>query len=229
MFDPHQKLETSRNHSHAEHAMNLPVSRAEFLKKLAAGFLALTAGPGLPRRLMANTRGLMGSAGEGDLLLPTDFAPYPWMEFALREYGIREISARGRTVNVVAYLEATGVSRSNDETPWCSAFVNWCMLMANFPGTGNASARSWLDWGGVSLDYPVYGCVVVLWRGSKNGPLGHVGFFVGMQDQNLLLLGGNQGNEVSIRPYPKERVIGLRWLLGFPYPDTLGWRPKPIY
>jgi uncharacterized protein (TIGR02594 family) len=94
--------------------------------------------------------------------------------------------------------------------------------MAGFPGTGNASARSWLEWGGVSLDFPVYGCVVVLWRGSKNGALGHVGFFVGMQGPKLLLLGGNQGNEVSIRPYPKERVIGLRWLLGFPVPEEAG-------
>jgi hypothetical protein len=33
------------------------------------------------------------------------------------------------------------------------------------------------------------------------------------------LLGGNQGNEVSIRPYSKERVLGLRWLLGFPLPE----------
>jgi uncharacterized protein (TIGR02594 family) len=81
-----------------------------------------------------------------------------------------------------------------------------------------------LDWGGVSLNFPVYGCVVVLWRGSREGVLGHVGFFVGMQDQNLLLLGGNQGNEVSIRPYPKQRVLGLRWLLGFPLPDELGQR-----
>ncbi len=160
-----------------------------------------------------------GLAGEGELFLPTDFGPYPWMEFALREYGIRGISRRGRTVNVVAYLKATGVGRSSDETAWCSAFVNWCMLMASFPGTGKANARSWLEWGGASLDFPVYGCVVVLWRGSQGGALGHVGFFVGMQGDNLLLLGGNQGNAVSVRPYSKERVLGLRWLEGFPLPE----------
>jgi uncharacterized protein (TIGR02594 family) len=159
------------------------------------------------------------ASGSADLFLPTDFFPYPWMEYALREYGIKGISARGRTVNVVAYLKATGVGRSNDETAWCSAFVNWCMLMAGFPGSGKANARSWLEWGGVSLDFPAYGSVVVLWRGAKNGPLGHVGFFVGMQGDRLLLLGGNQGNAVSIRPYSKERVLGMRWLEGFPVPE----------
>jgi len=160
-------------------------------------------------------------AGEAQkLFLPTDFAPYPWMEFALREYGIREISSRGRTVNVTAYLKATGVGRSNDETPWCSAFVNWCMLMAGFPGTKQASARSWLDWG-QSLNFPVYGCICILWRGSRNGSLGHVGFFVGFYGDSLLLLGGNQGHAVSVRPYPKERIIGLRWLDGFPVPEEV--------
>lgn len=199
--------------------MTLSISRMGFIKNLAGGIIACVAEPAFSRLLMANTPGSLGTDGDGDLLLPTDFSPYPWMEFALREYGIKGISARGRTVNVVYYLKATGVSRSNDETAWCSAFVNWCMLMAGFPGTGNASARSWLDWGGVSLNFPVYGCVVVLWRGSRDGALGHVGFFVGMQDQNLLLLGGNQGNEVSIRPYSRERVLGSRWLLGFPLPE----------
>jgi len=164
--------------------------------------------------------GMPAASGSASLFLPTDFSPYLWMEFALREYGIKGISARGRTVNVVAYLKATGVGRSADETAWCSAFVNWCLLMAGFPGTGKANARSWLDWGGVSLEFPAYGCIVILWRGANNGPLGHVGFFVGMQGDNLLLLGGNQGNAVSIRPYSKDRVLGLRWLEGFPVPEV---------
>jgi uncharacterized protein (TIGR02594 family) len=161
------------------------------------------------------------SAGDNDLFLPTDFAPFPWMEFALREYGIREISARGRTVNVEAYLRATGVGRSSDETPWCSAFVNWCMLMAGFPGTSQANARSWLKWGGVSLAFPIYGSVVVLWRNHVASSLGHVGFFIKLQEDHLLLLGGNQRDAVSIQAYPKERVLGMRWLQGFPIPEDI--------
>jgi uncharacterized protein (TIGR02594 family) len=190
--------------------------RRQYLRKLLAGAVSVWAGPTLltlPRHLSADEK--------GELFLPTDFSPYPWMEFALREYGIRGISHRGRTVNVTAYLKATGVGRSNDETAWCSAFVNWCLLMASFPGTGKANARSWLDWGGVTLDFPVYGSVVVLWRGSRDGWLGHVGFFVGMQGDNLLLLGGNQGNAVSVRPYSKLRVLGMRWIEGFPVPEDI--------
>ena len=190
--------------------------RRQCLRNLVAGTAACWLHSSIIEKLGTPGAGLLGS--EGDLFLPTDFSPHPWMEFALREYGIRGISRRGRTVNVVAYLKATGIGRSNDETAWCSAFVNWCMLMASFPGTGRANARSWLEWGGVSLDFPVYGCVVVLWRESRDGGLGHVGFFVGMQGDNLLLLGGNQGNAVSIRPYSRQRVLGMRWIEGFPFP-----------
>jgi len=190
--------------------------RRQCLRNLLAGAVSGCVGPALltlPRPVLADQK--------NELFLPTDFSPYPWMEFALREYGIRGISRQGRTVNVTAYLKATGIGRSNDETAWCSAFVNWCLLMASFPGTGKANARSWLDWGGVTLDFPVYGCVVVLWRGSRDGWLGHVGFFVGMQGDNLLLLGGNQGNAVSVRPYSKVRVLGMRWIEGFPVPEDV--------
>jgi uncharacterized protein (TIGR02594 family) len=190
-------------------------NRSDFLKILALGSLGLSVGSGFKFQPCAET---LYASSANDLYLPTDFSPYPWMEYALREYGIREISARGRTVNVMAYLKATGVGRSTDETPWCSAFVNWCMLMAGFPGTGHANARSWIDWGGVNLDFPVYGCIVILWRGSRSSGLGHVGFFIKMQADTLLLLGGNQGSSVSIRPYSKERVLGMRWLEGFPVP-----------
>jgi len=192
------------------------IDRAEFLRRGSCGSLGLFLG--------SSWEGAAGegpAGGENDLYLPTDFTPFPWMEYALREYGIREISARGRTVNVAAYLKATGVGRSADETPWCSAFVNWCMRMAGFPGTLQANARSWLEWGGISLDFPVYGSVVVLWRDKLAGSLGHVGFFVKLWDDNLLLLGGNQNDAVSIRPYPRSRVLGMRWLEGFPIPEDI--------
>ncbi|MCD4737613.1 MAG: TIGR02594 family protein [Bacteroidales bacterium] len=65
------------------------------------------------------------------------------------------------------------ILRSNDETAWCSAFVNWCMEASGIEGTNSAWARHWLFWG-EPVNNPVRGCVVVFKRGTG----GHVGFFI---------------------------------------------------
>ena len=95
----------------------------------------------------------------------------------------------------------------------CSSFVNWCFQQVGYEGTRSAAARSWLHWG-TSLDHPHYGCVVVLARG-KNPSLGHVGFFTDRRpDGKVVILGGNQGNAVSIAAYDAQRVLDYRWPRG---------------
>ena len=55
---------------------------------------------------------------------------------------------------------------------------------------------------------PAYGCIVVFER--QGG--GHVGFVVGQDKQgNLMVLGGNQGDAVNIKPFAKSRVIAYLW------------------
>jgi uncharacterized protein (TIGR02594 family) len=68
-------------------------------------------------------------------------------------------------------------------------------------------AKAWLDWG-TYLPSPEVGCVVVFLRDGG----GHVGFVVGRDLQkNLLVLGGNQGDAVSIAAFRPERAVGYRW------------------
>jgi hypothetical protein len=61
------------------------------------------------------------------------------------------------------------------------------------------------------------GCIVTFTR--QGG--GHVGFVVG-QDKlgNLLVLGGNQGDEVNVRTFPSGRATSFRW------PKDMG--PLPV-
>lgn len=62
------------------------------------------------------------------------------------------------------------------------------------------------------LTKPTEGCIVVFER--QGG--GHVGFVVGKDSAgNLMVLGGNQGDAVNIRPFAMSRVSGYRW------PDSL--------
>jgi uncharacterized protein (TIGR02594 family) len=138
------------------------------------------------------------------------------MEHALREVGQHEVASRkANNPRICEYLAAGGLPTDPDETPWCSAFVNWCMKQANIQGTGRANARSWLNWGGTCLAKPHYGAVTVLWRERQNGGKGHVAFYVGETQGQLVLLGGNQNNQVGLRSYPMDRLLGYRWPAGF--------------
>lgn len=136
-----------------------------------------------------------------------EFQP-PWLAVAKRELGQAEIPGPRDNPRIVEYHAATALKASDDETPWCSAFCNWVMLAAGQRGTGKADARSWLQWG-VATTTPAYGCVVVLKRGT--GWQGHVGFFVGRRDGLVRILGGNQGNSVSVACFPESSVLGYRW------------------
>lgn len=138
----------------------------------------------------------------------------PWMTFAKAELAARVKEFPGDPDNprIVEYHRTTTLNASdasNDETSWCSSFVNWCMMKADIRRTKNAVARSWLNWGR-EIDEPVYGCVVVYWRISKTSSNGHVGFYTGETDTHILNLGGNQSDAVSIAKYAKDRVLSYR-------------------
>lgn len=132
----------------------------------------------------------------------------PWLAVAKQELGQAEIAGEQDNPRIVEYHKSTKLKATDDETPWCSAFCNWCMLGAAFQGTDQANARSWLAWG-KSIEIPAYGCVTVLQRGT--GWQGHVGFFVGKKDGQVAVLGGNQGNAVSVAWFPEKNVLGYRW------------------
>ena len=137
-----------------------------------------------------------------------------WAEIAFREMlaGIEEIAGGGHSLRVLDYHQTTSLKASDDETAWCAAFVGWCLRQALILGSQKANARSYLLWG-EEIEKPRPGAITVLWRGQPSGWQGHVGFYVGELEHSVLLLGGNQGNRVSIAPYPKSRVLGHRWPL----------------
>lgn len=54
------------------------------------------------------------------------------------------------------------------------------------------------------------GDVVVFWRGSKDSWKGHVAFYSHHDANNVYVLGGNQGNAVSIQAYPRSRLLDVR-------------------
>jgi uncharacterized protein (TIGR02594 family) len=133
----------------------------------------------------------------------------PWMKIAKAEIGQAEVKGEAENnPRILEYLATTGKFKA-DETPWCSAFANWAMVKAGKKGTNSALARSWLKWG-EAIEEPRYGCLVVFKRGNSAWQ-GHVGFFVRMEGEKIVVLGGNQANTVSIAPRSKSDLLGYRW------------------
>ncbi len=133
----------------------------------------------------------------------------PWVDVAKAEIGVKEVAGSKHNPRIVEYHQTTSLKAKDDETAWCSSFANWVMKQAGETGTNSAAARSWLNWG-KKIDKPVPGAIVVFWRGSPTGTQGHVGFYMGEEGNNILVLGGNQSNGVNISKYSKSQLLGYR-------------------
>ena len=132
----------------------------------------------------------------------------PWMAVALREVGQRELAGDKDNPRILRYHGTTSLHATNDEVPWCSSFVNWCLKQVGIPGTNSAAASSWLHWGKTSV--PMSGAISVV---RKNTGQNHVGFFVSEGKDFYSVLGGNQSHRVRVSKYPKSSYIflGHRW------------------
>jgi uncharacterized protein (TIGR02594 family) len=101
-------------------------------------------------------------------------------------------------------------------TEWCAAFVNTILKQNEYPTSATVSqypltARSFLSLG-VPTEDPEIGDIVVFKRGEPWQ--GHVAFYVGtvMIDgvEHYNVLGGNQNDKVSIKPYSTNKVLSIR-------------------
>lgn len=147
-----------------------------------------------------------------------------WLANACKYLGESEVKGPHHNPHIIEWWKDIGAPIKDDETPWCGAFVGGNLSEVGIkPPQGGAMARNYLRMP-VTLDKPAYGAVVVFWRGDRDGASGHVGFVVGRdKNGNLMVLGGNQGDTVSIKPFamsgPNSRVLGYRWPGIFPYPE----------
>ena len=126
--------------------------------------------------------------------------------------GVKEYPAAKHNPTIIEYYKASGHSWvQDDETPWCAAFVGAVLAECGMRGTNELNARSYMKWGQpVDISKAQKGDVVVFWRGSPNSWKGHVAFFSHTDGENVWVLGGNQGNAVSLKPYPMSRLLGVR-------------------
>lgn len=134
----------------------------------------------------------------------------PWLAAAWAEFGVREIPGKEDAPAILRYFrEAGDTGIETEATPWCAAFLGAMLKRAGYSGTGSLLARSYLDWGD-PLDAARLGAVAVLSRGDDPNA-GHVGFLLSDTNGKIYLLGGNQGDAVTVAGFDKARLLGLRW------------------
>jgi uncharacterized protein (TIGR02594 family) len=132
------------------------------------------------------------------------------IDIALSQIGIKEIVGKKHNKEVLKYFSEIGHGWvKDDETAWCSAFVNWVCKKAGLDYSGKLNARSWLDIG-ENVTEPKLGDIVVFWRDKPDSWKGHVAFFIRETPNWIYVLGGNQNNQVKISAYPKKRLLEYR-------------------
>jgi len=146
-------------------------------------------------------------------------------DIAKRFEGITEVPGKVANPQIMSMLTLDAQWPEDDSVPWCSAFVNYCFWLLGLERSKSLRARSWLQVGiPILMVEAKPGCdVVILKRGSGKQPgpdvidaPGHVGFYHDHLPPGpnsvakVLLLGGNQGDQVNIRAYDLSRVLGVR-------------------
>lgn len=145
--------------------------------------------------------------------------PPVWLLVARALIGVREIKGPRHNPAIMGWVAAMGsrilgVAVTSDELAWCGTFVAHCLTKSGIGTEGRMTgkpiiavrAKAWLEWGRV-LSGPRLGCVLVFDRAGG----GHVGFYVGEDASHYHVLGGNQGDAVSIMRLPRGRLLGMRW------------------
>lgn len=136
-----------------------------------------------------------------------------WMETVWKEEA-KGLIETGSNEEIQKYFDGTPYEKamknntnSEKNVAWCAAFVNWIMKKNGYNGVTTdkgydaVRALKWATWAeGVDLKKPVYGAIAV--KSRKGG--GHVGFVAGKKGNKIVIVGGNQGQQLMCATYSES-------------------------
>lgn len=126
---------------------------------------------------------------------------------ALELYGVTEIVGSKHNPVIMGWARELKIDYyKSDEIPWCGLFAAIVIHRAGrTPVRDPLRALSWSNFG-VQVKTAMLGDVLTF---TRNGG-GHVGFYVGEDATAYHVLGGNQGNQVSVTRIAKSRLHQIR-------------------
>ena len=128
-------------------------------------------------------------------------------------HGTVETPGKASNPEILSWAKDIGLGHvyKADEIAWCGLATGFAAYKAgyDYAPRGNALwARNWASWGSpVATDKAMLGDVLVFSRGPSSG---HVGVYVAEDATAFHVLGGNQGDAVTIKRIPKARIIAVR-------------------
>jgi uncharacterized protein (TIGR02594 family) len=134
----------------------------------------------------------------------------PWIALGRLMLGLHETRDKAA---LMEFLKSDGAALGDPAVfPWCGDFVETCIKRTlpeeAFPGDLGKNrywARNWALLGKAVA--PTYGAILVF---SRPGGGGHVGFCLGQDGDNFVVLGGNQSNAVNVAKYSAAGLLGIR-------------------
>jgi len=137
-----------------------------------------------------------------------------YLKRAADDVGLNEANSDGTSnKEVEKYIIAVTGKRANaTDVPWCAYWVGGILKETKYPQSGSGMARSYLHYGTKVEDGDwKQGDIVVFWRGRRDdGVMGHVGFLIGWDEDSVIILGGNQGDEVCFQEFPIHKILAVR-------------------
>lgn len=147
---------------------------------------------------------------------------YQWLEQeqgpailleALKLYGTTEIKGPKHNQTILDWADevnsVVGAWYDKDEYAWCALFFSLVSKRAGIPPRGGFNAIRALEqrsWGTPVKDAPMLGDALIFKRTGG----GHVGLYVGEDEEAFHVLGGNQSNTVNITRIGKDKLIEAR-------------------
>jgi uncharacterized protein (TIGR02594 family) len=142
-----------------------------------------------------------------------------WLRAARAKLGTREAAGAANSPTIMGWAKKLGTKvlgmvYNADSVPWCGLFVATCLAEDGIAAAPIAvRAKAWAGWGqNLRADRLAPGAVLVFERPGG----GHAGFYVGEDATAYHVLGGNQGDRVSIMRLEKSRCVARRWPAGCP-------------
>jgi uncharacterized protein (TIGR02594 family) len=130
-----------------------------------------------------------------------------WLTAGLKDEGFHET---GENRGIEKFIAQAHCGKLGD--PWCAIFANAKLEESGVRGTRSASSLSFRnDKNFVKLEGPALGAIAVYTRGKPKSGLGHVGFYLGETETQVLTLGGNESDAVRKQFEPKARLVGFFW------------------